>query len=135
MAGVIVTTLDGASRIRGIHGGVGEVKAKRLSSGTWMHGDWDSFEYAELPPGTGAGEHVHSRTEELFFVLAGKAVIGLGDETVEAKPGDVILTPLGGVQSVQAVGDEPYKMIVIEALPPEIVQSLPEHSPSAEAQS
>ena len=91
--GVIVTTLEGASRIRNVHGGVGEIKAKRLATGNMMYADWDSFEYAELPPGTSAGEHVHTRTEELFFVLSGKAVIGLGDEKVEVGPGDVILTP------------------------------------------
>lgn len=132
MAGVIITAIDGLSRIRDIHGGTGEIRVKRLATGNMMYGDWDSFEYAELPPGTGAGKHVHTRTEELFFVLSGQAIIGLGDEKVEVGPGDVILTPFMGVQSVDAIGDEPYKMLIIEVLPPEIVQSLPSHSPSAE---
>jgi mannose-6-phosphate isomerase-like protein (cupin superfamily) len=134
MAGVIISSIDGLSRVRDIHGGKGEIQVKRLATGNMMYADWDAFEFAELPPGTGAGTHVHTRTEELFFVLAGHAIIGLGDEKVEVGPGEVILTPFMGVQSVQAIGDEPYKMLVIEALPPEIVQGLPSHSPSAEVQ-
>lgn len=132
MGGVIITATDGLQRIRDIHGGKGEIRVKRLATGNMMYGDWDSFEYAELPPGTGAGKHVHTRTEELFFVISGRALIGLGDETVEVGPGDVILTPYQGVQSVSAIGDTDYKMLIIEVLPPEVVERLPGHSPSAE---
>ncbi len=45
---------------------------------------------------------------------------------------DAILTGFHGVQSVEAIGDEPYRMLVIEALPPEIASALPEHAPMAE---
>ena len=133
--GVIVTTLEGAARIRNIHGGVGEIKAKRLATGNMMYARTGTLSSTRSFPRYRRRQHVHTRTEELFFVLSGKAVIGLGDEKVEVGPGDVVLTPLGGVQSVQAVGDDPYRMIVIEALPPEIVRALPAHSPSAEARS
>lgn len=94
--------------------------------------DIDSFEIAELPPGSRAGTHVHTRTEELFFVLDGRAAITLGDETVEVGPGDAILTGLNGVQAVEAIGDDTYRMLIVEALPPEIVALLPDHSPTEE---
>jgi mannose-6-phosphate isomerase-like protein (cupin superfamily) len=59
-------------------------------------------------------------------------VIGLGDEKVEVGAGDAILTGFHGIQSVDAIGEEPYRMLVIEALPPEIEAGLPEHRPSEE---
>jgi mannose-6-phosphate isomerase-like protein (cupin superfamily) len=130
MAGVVSDATAGLAQLVGVHGGNGVMQWKRFGTGNMMFSDVDSFEFAELPPGARAGRHVHTRTEELFFVLSGQASIGLGDRTVIVGPGDAILTGFQGVQSVEAIGDEPYRMLVIEALPPEIAAALPQHSPS-----
>lgn len=133
MAAIISVTDAGVSRLVGVHGGEGSLGWKRLGTGNMMFSDIDSFEYVEMPPGGRAGRHVHSRTEELFLVLSGSARIGLGDNLVDVGPGDAILTGFHGIQSVEATGDEPYRMLVIEALPPEVAAALPDHDPSAEA--
>ncbi len=132
MAAIVSDARVGLAELVGVHGGAGVMKWKRLGTGNMMFTDVDSYEVAELPPGSRAGRHVHTRTEELFFVLGGHAVIRLGDERVEVGPGDAVLTGYKGVQSVDATGDETYRMLVIEALPPEIVELLPEHAPTAE---
>jgi mannose-6-phosphate isomerase-like protein (cupin superfamily) len=130
---IISDAHEGLAKLVGVHGGAGVLGWKRLGTGNMMASAVDSYEIAEMPPGTRAGRHVHSRTEELFYVLSGRALIGLGEETVEVGPGDAILTGFHGIQSVDAIGEEPYRMLVIEALPPEIVAGLPEHRPSEEA--
>lgn len=130
---IVTDAHEGLAKLIGVHGGAGVMGWKRLGTGNMMSSAVDSFEIAELPPGSRAGRHVHSRTEELFFVLAGRAVIGLGEERVEVGPGDAILTGFHGIQSVDAIGEQPYRMLVIEALPPQIVAGLPEHRPSEEA--
>lgn len=79
MAGLVSDTTAGLAQLVGIHGGQDVTRWKRLGTGNMMFSDIDAFEIAELPPGTRAGRHVHSRTEELFFVIAGRALIGLGD--------------------------------------------------------
>ena len=129
---IISDAHEGLAKLVGVHGGAGALRWKRLGTGNMMSSAVDSFEIAELPAGTRAGRHVHSRTEELFYVLSGRAVIGLGEEKVEVGRGDAILTGFRGIQSVDQIGDEPYRMLVIEALPPEIVAGLPEHRPSEE---
>lgn len=129
---IISDAHEGLAKLVGVHGGAGVLRWKRLGTGNMMASAVDSFEVAELPPGSRAGRHVHSRTEELFYVLSGRAAIGLGDEVVEVGPGDAILTGFHGIQSVEAIGEEPYRMLVIEALPPEIVAGLPEHRPTEE---
>jgi mannose-6-phosphate isomerase-like protein (cupin superfamily) len=116
----------------GVHGGDGKLGWKRLGTGNMMSTAVDSFEIAEMPPGSRAGAHVHSRTEELFFVLSGRALIGLGDDLVEVSAGDAVLTGWQGLQSVEAIGDEPYRMLVVEALPPEVELALPRHRPTEE---
>ena len=132
MAAIVSDAMVGLAQLVGVHGGDGVMQWKRLGTGNMLFSDVDSFELAELPPGSRAGRHVHSRTEELFYVLSGRARIGLGDREVEVGPGDAILTGFRGVQSVEAVGTEPYRMLVIEALPPEVASALPDHTPTEE---
>jgi mannose-6-phosphate isomerase-like protein (cupin superfamily) len=129
---IISDAHEGLAKLVGVHGGAGALGWKRLGTGNMMASAIDSYEIAEMPVGSRAGRHVHSRTEELFFVLSGRAAIGLGEETVEVGPGDTILTGFHGIQSVEAIGTEPYRMLILEALPPEIVAGLPEHRPSEE---
>ena len=129
---IISDAHEGLAKLVGVHGGAGALGWKRLGTGNMMASAIDSYEIAEMPVGSRAGRHVHSRTEELFFVLSGRAAIGLGEETVEVGPGDAILTGFHGIQSVEAIGTEPYRMLILEALPPEIVAGLPEHRPSEE---
>ena len=130
---IISDAHEGLAKLVGVHGGAGALGWKRLGTGNMMASAIDSYEIAEMPVGSRAGRHVHSRTEELFFVLSGRAAIGLGEETVEVGPGDAILTGFHGIQSVEAIGTEPYRMLILEALPPEIVAGLPDHRPSEEA--
>jgi mannose-6-phosphate isomerase-like protein (cupin superfamily) len=130
---IISDAHEGMAQLIGVHGGTGALGWKRLGTGNMMASAVDSYEIAEMPPGSRAGRHLHSRTEELFFVLSGRARIGLGDDVVEVGPGDAILTGFEGIQSVDAIGDEPYRMLVIEALPPEVVAGLPAHRPTEEA--
>ena len=133
MAAIVSDANEGLAHLVGVHGGEGVMRWKRLGTGNMMFTDVDSYEIAELPPGARAGVHVHSRTEELFLVLSGRARIQLGDEHVEVGPGDAVLTGFGGTQGVEAIGDEPYRMLVVEALPPRIAEALPTHAPTADA--
>lgn len=132
MAAIVVDTTKGLGEIRGIHGGAGTLGWARLATGNMMFSPLDAFDLAHMPPGSEAGLHEHTRTEELFFVLQGAAEITLGDEQVTVGPGDTVLTAFGGRQAVKAVGDEEYRMLILEALPPEIVAALPAHRPAAE---
>ena len=132
MGAIVSDAHEGMAELVGVHGGDGRLGWKRLGTGNMMFTAVDSFEIAELPPGGRAGAHIHSRTEELFFVLSGRARIGLGDQVAEVSVGDAILTGWQGLQSVEAIGAEPYRMLVIEALPPEVVRALPEHRPTEE---
>jgi mannose-6-phosphate isomerase-like protein (cupin superfamily) len=132
MAAIVSDAYAGMAELVGVHGGEGVMRWKRLGTGNMMFTDVDSYEIAELPPGARAGTHVHTRTEELFLVLSGRAVIGLGDERVEVADGDAVMTGFHGVQSVEAIGNEPYRMLIIEALPPQIAALLPAHSPAEE---
>jgi hypothetical protein len=44
------------------------------------------------------------------------------------------MTPLNGKHAIETIGDETLEFFVVEALPPEIVNALPEYSPSQESE-
>jgi mannose-6-phosphate isomerase-like protein (cupin superfamily) len=99
-----------------------------------MHAAWDSFEHNRLEPGAAVGEHVHSRTEEIYFIIRGRGMMKYNGEHFEVGPGDLIMTPLHGKHAIETIGDETLEFFVVEALPPEIVNALPQYSPSEESE-
>ena len=116
---IIIFSADAPTEIHGGEGGSGPLFWKRLVGGVDLQGDWESFEYARLPVGGVVGEHVHRRTEELYYVIAGQARMYLDGAAHDVGKGDLILTPIGGKHRATAVGHEDFEFIVAEVLPPE----------------
>lgn len=57
-------------------------------------------------------KHLHEVSEEIFYVLRGRAAFGWDDEEYEIKAGDVIYVPIGVVHWCRTLGDaEPYEAI------------------------
>jgi mannose-6-phosphate isomerase-like protein (cupin superfamily) len=132
MAGVVlIGSTDAPVEITGAHGGTSSLLWKRFSDGNMMYSDLASFEHVTVPPGGNVGLHVHSRTEEIYFLISGRGRMRVDDETREVSRGDVVLTPLHSAQSFEVLGDEPATFIVMEMFPPAIVDVLPAHSPTA----
>jgi mannose-6-phosphate isomerase-like protein (cupin superfamily) len=128
---VLIGSTDAPVEVTGAHGGTSSLLWKRFSDGNMMYSDLASFEHVTVPPGGNVGLHVHSRTEEIYFIISGRGRMRVDDETREVGRGDLILTPLHSAQSFEVLGDEPATFIVMEMLPPEIVEVLPAHSPTA----
>jgi len=128
---LVVADTGSPSRIFGIHGGRGVIQWKRFVTGLMLHAEWDSFEHNRLEVGGAVGEHVHSRTEEIYYIVAGRGLMHLNEITQEVGPGDLIMTPLNGRHSIENIGTTDLEFIVVEALPPDIVRRLPSYSPSA----
>ena len=50
------------------------------------------FEFREAP-GFSTGDHIHSKIEEIFYVIEGEFEIRVGDRMLKARPGDFMLVP------------------------------------------
>jgi mannose-6-phosphate isomerase-like protein (cupin superfamily) len=127
----LVANVNEPVEIHGVHGGESRLYWKRFCTGNMLHSDLDSFEWARVPPDTVIGEHVHSRTEEIYFIVSGRGEMTVDGRRREVRAGDLVLTPLGSRHSFRPLGDEAVEIIVMEMLPPAIRRVLPEHSPSA----
>lgn len=63
-----------------------------------------------------AGGHMPLHTnsvEHEQYVLSGRAKVVLGDKTIEAKAGDILLIPGGVAHSYETIGDEPYSFLCL----------------------
>ena len=62
----------------------------------------------------GGGMPAHTNTvEHEQYVLRGHARVGIGEETYEVCPGDVVLIPEGAVHYYENTGQEPFEFLCI----------------------
>lgn len=64
-------------------------------------------------PRTGPPLHIHHDADEIFRVIEGHYRFRVGDETVEAGPGDVLTVPKGAAHTFVNAGDAPGQLYVV----------------------
>ncbi|WP_317447792.1 cupin domain-containing protein [Streptomyces collinus] len=120
------------------HGRVVETPAQRVTfKVTGTHSRMASTFEVEVPPGFDVGAHVHTRSEELFYVLEGELdVLAFeprirtpdhwqrwesvsGSRVVRATPGTVIVVPPGCPHAFANPTDTPAKMFFQASPPPD----------------
>jgi len=66
---------------------------------------------ARLPAGGSTTPHHHVRTEEIYYVLAGRGSMRVGDQTREVRPGDAVAIPPGAVHRISNIGAGELKFL------------------------
>ncbi|HUT94728.1 MAG TPA: cupin domain-containing protein [Thermoguttaceae bacterium] len=66
---------------------------------------------ARLPAGASTAAHHHVRTEEIYYILEGRGLMRVGDETREVGPGDAIAIPPGTVHEMTNTGTDVLKFL------------------------
>ncbi|MCL4849160.1 MAG: cupin domain-containing protein [Acidobacteria bacterium] len=67
---------------------------------------------AFVPPGGGPPPHVHRREDETFYVVEGRIEFRLGDDLIEAGPGDFVNVPRGTVHCFRNAGSNTARMVL-----------------------
>ena len=80
------------------------------------HGANLSFFLPRNRPATGPGLHRHPY-EETFIVQKGEARFTIGDETIEAGPGRIVVAPAGTPHRFVNTGRGPLRQINIHPVP------------------
>ena len=70
-----------------------------------------SLAEARVAVGGSTQEHYHSRTEEIYFITAGKGRMRVEDEVREVKVGDAIAIPPGKRHKLWNTGNETLKLL------------------------
>ena len=66
---------------------------------------------ARLAPGASTTPHHHVRTEEIYYVLAGRGLMRVGEEAREVGPGDAIAIPPGTLHQMTNTGKGVLKFL------------------------
>ena len=79
-----------------------------------------TFGYARFEPKTSYHKkHIHPHAEEVFYVLSGKGIGGVGEnaEEVEIVAGDTVWAPKGAVHWLYNPFEEPCEIIFVYTCP------------------
>ena len=70
-----------------------------------------SLAEARLPVGASTQEHYHAKTEEIYFITAGRGRMRLEDEMAEVRAGDAIAIPPGQKHKLWNTGTETLRLL------------------------
>ena len=85
--------------------------ARFMLDGERTGGAFSLLEHPLPPRALGAPLHTHHNEDEYSFVLQGRFGVQLGDDTLEAGPGDLLFKPRGVPHAFWNAGDEPARLL------------------------
>ncbi|HVE67057.1 MAG TPA: cupin domain-containing protein [Solirubrobacteraceae bacterium] len=96
-------------------GSLGSIGVRFMIDGDEAGGDFALVEHPMPPRALAAPLHRHTREDEYSFVLEGRMGALLGDEVLEAGPGDLVFKPRDEWHTFWNAGDEPCRILEIIA--------------------
>jgi mannose-6-phosphate isomerase-like protein (cupin superfamily) len=96
-------------------GFLGSIGVRFMIDGEDAGGDFSLVEHPLSPRALAAPLHRHTREDEYSFMLKGRMGGLLGDEVVEAGPGDLVFKPRNEWHTFWNAGDEPCRILEIIA--------------------
>ena len=96
-------------------GFLGSIGVRFMIDGENAGGDFSLVEHPMSPRALAAPLHRHTREDEYSFVLEGRMGGLLGDDVVEAGPGDLVFKPRNEWHTFWNAGDEPCRILEIIA--------------------
>jgi mannose-6-phosphate isomerase-like protein (cupin superfamily) len=96
-------------------GFLGSIGVRWMIDGEDAGGDFSLVEHPLPPRALAAPLHLHHREDEYSYVLAGRMGGLLGDEVVEARPGELVFKPREQWHTFWNAGDEPCRILEIIA--------------------
>jgi mannose-6-phosphate isomerase-like protein (cupin superfamily) len=103
----VVRPTDGAEAF------LGSIGARFLIDGADAESRFSLLEHPMSPRALAAPLHRHTREDEYSFVLQGRMGALLGDDVVEAGPGDLVFKPRNQWHTFWNAGDEPCRILEI----------------------
>ncbi|KMS70922.1 hypothetical protein ACM01_29295 [Streptomyces viridochromogenes] len=118
---LLIADLELPSQVYGVHGAAGLTQWRSIAGGTGLRGPYEAVEWACVPPGGLSGEHLHSRTEEVYVLLSGEGEALLNGVAKPVRAGELILTGLGATHGLRNVGPGPLSWLTLEVPAPQTV--------------
>ena len=105
---MIIVSRDRAGIINTAHGSEIRPLIDRTTSGVTQC----SLAEEMLPPGCAVTPHHHREIEEIYYVVSGRGLMTVGDETREVEAGDAVYVPRGHWHTLENTGNQPITLLV-----------------------
>jgi mannose-6-phosphate isomerase-like protein (cupin superfamily) len=96
-------------------GTLGTIGVRFMIYGDETDGGFSLVEHPMPPRALAAPLHLHTREDEYSFVIEGRMGALLGEEVLEAGPGDLVFKPRNQWHTFWNAGDEPCRILEIIA--------------------
>jgi mannose-6-phosphate isomerase-like protein (cupin superfamily) len=96
-------------------GFLGSIGVRFMLDGPTSDGGFSLVEHPMSARALAAPMHRHTREDEYSYVLEGRMGALLGDDVLEARPGDLVLKPRGEWHTFWNAGDDPCRILEIIA--------------------
>ncbi|WP_083788599.1 cupin domain-containing protein [Oceanicola granulosus] len=96
-------------------GFLGTIGVRFMIDGSETGGGFSLVEHPMSPRALAAPLHRHMNEDEYSFVLQGRMGALLGDEVLEARPGDLVFKPRGQWHTFWNASDQPTRILEIIA--------------------
>ena len=97
----------------GAEGFLGSIGVRFMIDGSEAGERFSLVEHPMSPRALAAPLHLHTREDEYSYVLEGRMGALLGDDVVEAGPGDLVFKPRNQWHTFWNAGDEPCRILEI----------------------
>ncbi len=102
---------------RQLIGGAGSCYWKQLINGMHLDRHLHCVEYVVVPSGSSIGMHRHEQTEEIYYIVSGRATMDLNEQHLQVSAGDLITTPLGASHGLANYSRQDMAFFVVEVYP------------------
>ena len=84
-----------------------------IASGISTQGQFGLYHWEVKPNTPGANAHYHRTISESFYILSGKVRLFNGESWIDAKTGDFLYVPQGGIHGFGNESDESATMLIL----------------------
>lgn len=88
-------------------------KVEYLNTGASTGGLFGLYRWNMAAGPGGPDLHFHRTMSESFFILSGVITLGDGEKEIDARSGDYLQVPPGGLHSFKNTSDEPASMLLL----------------------
>ncbi|MCC2642256.1 MAG: hypothetical protein K0S45_2669 [Nitrospira sp.] len=92
-----------------------DTAVRYLASGASTKGQFGLYRWDAKPHTRGPNAHFHRTMSESFFVLTGTLRLFNGERWIDARAGDFLFVPEGGVHGFHNESDEPASLLLLFA--------------------
>jgi mannose-6-phosphate isomerase-like protein (cupin superfamily) len=89
--------------------------ASYLATGASTNGRFGLYRWDMAARPSGPDAHFHKTISESFFILSGTVRLFNGERWTDAKPGDFLYVPEGGIHAFRNESGEPASMLILFA--------------------